>query len=470
MAFTEFYCNASTGSNMNGGSDENTSPSYSATNGQWNSGTGVFTPTSGDPSASVTVGEFAHVFADGATTPTFIGRVTAVNSTTVTVSTTAKSGTAPGTAASGVSINVGGVWKGPDGAEDFPFGFITSAQVDASSNLARVNLKNNAQYDVSAGLNHNVAGPLVFQGYTSTPGDGGRAVIDGGSGAAYTLLTVSGTVVTIADIQCQNNGTTGFISRSVLGSGVGVRFLRCVAANVRGQGFAATSDGVMFIDCEAYNINQDSGGANGGFVLSDGCVALRCISHDNSVTSSQGFTIGNQAIAINCIADSNASHGFAITAASVVIGCVSYNNLGNGINISGSFNLLVENCILSSNNLYGIQAFSSANGQGVLMRNCAFYNNTSGETANLNSDLVAGSITLTGDPFTDPADGDFRLNATAGAGDDCRGAGIGTFTQTAASYSGTVGYPDVGAVQHQDAGGGTQLIVGVLGARSIGTY
>ena len=99
------------GGGLNSNGEPATSAVYSATNGGWNSGTGVFTPTSGNPSATVTVGDWANVFTDGSTTPVFIGRVTAVNATTVTVSTTAKSGTAPTTAGTGISINVGGERK-----------------------------------------------------------------------------------------------------------------------------------------------------------------------------------------------------------------------------------------------------------------------------------------------------------------------------------------------------------------------
>jgi hypothetical protein len=185
MAFTEFYCRSG-GSNMNGGglstgAEPSTAAAYSATNGGWSSTTGVFTPTSGNPSLSVTVGDFANVFTDGSTTPVFIGRVTAVNSTTVTVSTTAKSGTAPTTAGTGISINVGGAWKGPNGAVGFPYGFITNALTDSSTNRPRVNFKNDQTYSITAAMTHANNGPAKFQGYTTSAGDGGKATVDGGT-------------------------------------------------------------------------------------------------------------------------------------------------------------------------------------------------------------------------------------------------------------------------------------------------
>lgn len=131
MAFTDFYCNSG-GSNLNAGSTTGAAI-YTATNGGWNSGTGVFTPTSGNPSLTVNVGDFASIYADGSTVTGFVGRVTAVSSTIITVSTTAKSSTAPSTSASGISCNVGGAWLGPNGTSGFPIGFIQSTMTDSSS-------------------------------------------------------------------------------------------------------------------------------------------------------------------------------------------------------------------------------------------------------------------------------------------------------------------------------------------------
>jgi len=93
MAYTEFYCDASAGSNLNGGSPIGSPYPLTYTNGNWNSGTGVFTVASGNPSTDgVQAGDFAAVYLDGASAPTgYVGRVTGVTSTTITVSTSARS-------------------------------------------------------------------------------------------------------------------------------------------------------------------------------------------------------------------------------------------------------------------------------------------------------------------------------------------------------------------------------------------
>jgi hypothetical protein len=64
--------------------------------------------------------------------------------------------------------------------------------------------------------------------------------------------------------------------------------------------------------------------------------------------------------------------------------------------------------------------------------------------------VVTGTVSLSADPCTNAAGGDFSLNNTASAGVACRAAGIpGAFPG-----GNTTGYLDIGAVQHQDAGGG----------------
>jgi hypothetical protein len=73
--------------------------------------------------------------------------------------------------------------------------------------------------------------------------------------------------------------------------------------------------------------------------------------------------------------------------------------------------------------------------------------------------IESGTVTYANDvtPWVDPANGDFRINLAA-----AKGAGRGTFTQTAASYTGTIGYPDIGAAQHLEAsaGGGLNVVGG----------
>lgn len=463
MAFTEFYCNASTGSNMNGGSDENASPSYSATNGGWNSGTRVFTPASGNPSLSVTVGQYANVFTDGSTTPVFGGYVSAVNSTTVTIHATRSWGTPPSTAGSGISINVGGVWKGSNGAVSFPYGFVDPAMTNAAGDTPRVNFKNNTQYDITAAMTHSIAGPVRFEGYTTTPGDGGKASIDGGtSGASYVLLTLSGANNDLCNFIFKNNGASGSASGVVI-SGAECYAEGIVVHDVRGFGLQLAGAGVRSIEGETYACNQANGVFVGGVRMAATPTYLeRHISHDNTGSNSIGIFLEGVSHLLDCIVDGNGAHGVMANhaGANEIIGLDAYENGGDGIrlNNSAAARHYIANCNFVKNGGYGINGSGSGANHGVVM-NCGFGTgtmvNTSGTTTGLKSMVVVGSVNYAANitPWVDPDNGDFRINLAA-----AKGAGRGAFTQTASGYAGTIGYPDIGAAQHQDSGGGTTII------------
>lgn len=450
MPYTEFYVQP-TGSNVNAGSTTADAAAYTATNGGWDSGTGVFTPASGDPSASVAVGDFASVYNDGATVAVFVGRVTAVNSTTITVSTTAKSGTAPTTNASGRSIKVGGAWAGPSGAVAFPFNFAAGTMTNASGHIPRVNFKNGTNYAITAAIAHNSNGPAVFQGYTTTVGDGGRAVLDGGtSGASYLLFTIAGTATLVADFEYQNNGATGSANGASISSfGTHSRFWRCVAHDVRGSGFyAAAASNSGFIECEAYACNQSATAALAGFQNAvGGTKYVRCISHDNP-GSTHGFTTSFQASYAHCIADSNGGDGFIVssTANPLFVNCDAFANGSDGVEMTAQGGE-IQNCNFVDNAGYGI---NSTGTPLVLAMGCGFGAGTraNGSGTVFGAVIEVGSVTYANDvtPWADPDDGDFRIVLAA-----AKNAGRGSFLQTQSGYgapNATVAYSDIGAGLH----------------------
>ena len=207
MSFTEFCCRSG-GSNLNAGTrtGNSTEPGTAAdltySSGTWVASTGVFTVASGNPQTDgVAVGDFASVYADGSTVTGFVGRVTARDTTTITVSLTAKAGTAPTDGTGNRTLKIGGAWKGPNGTDKFPFGTIASTLTNASSDPPRVNFKNDATYAITAALGPGTSG-IWYEGYTSSYSDGGRAIIDGGtSGASYYLLDMlSGTSCTLKNL------------------------------------------------------------------------------------------------------------------------------------------------------------------------------------------------------------------------------------------------------------------------------
>lgn len=457
MAFQEFYCDYATGANINAGDDKTL---VTSTNGDWgNAAANRFTAASGTPFSGVAVGDYASVYLDGATLAVYIGRVTAINGggASLDISSTIKAGTAPSTGATGRSCTVGGKWKGPNAAENFPFGFVAGTMTKVTTNeIPRVNLKNGTSYLISGAITHGATGPVVFQGYTTTPGDGGLATIDAQNNA-ITILTVTGTLTELEDIGVTNNDASGSGNGIVLNASY-ASCRRCVAWDIRANAFSATNAyAAPFIECEAYNWNV-AAGTNYGFTMgNEGGQCIRCIAHDAPAAGSRGFNFGpNSAGGYYCIADTCASDGFYLQdyGKKTLIGCDAYNNGGDGIEIADGRIVYIENCNLIKNGGYGINVSVATHYIGHLVNNgfgSGTQANTSGaKTTSIKSLVEIGSVTYGTDllPWVDAPNGDFRVNLAA-----AKGAGRSSFRQTAASYAGAVGYPDIGSNQHQDAGG-----------------
>ncbi len=438
MAYTEFYCDATNGANINAG-DNTANGVVTSTNGGWSTVTNIFTAAAGTPFSGVSVGDFASVYIDGATVAVYIGRVTNVGGggATLTISSTAKMGTAPTTSGTARSCTTGGAWKGPNAASSFPFNLLANTLTNAAANPYRVNLKNNATYPVTSGITWSNVGPGVMEGYTSSAGDGGRAIIDGGTtGASYNLFTMGSTDQICRNMIFQNNGATG-TADGVIGNGGRSEFFNCTFNNTRGSGLVLQAASIA-IQCEAYACNQSNfGGAagGGGYRIVDG-VCVRCTAHHNTGTFNSGFTLpGGGGRFVDCIADSNGQHGFTCPAVSATVGfylfgCVARNNgvgnSGRGVDVAcTNGTAYVENCTLEGNGAYGISYTATTSFLSVA--DCAYYNNATAMTNGVQDEV--GAITLTASPFSDAANGDFSLNSSIGAGASCRNKGLGTFFQ-----------------------------------------
>jgi hypothetical protein len=221
------------------------------------------------------------------------------------------------------------------------------------------------------------------------------------------------------------------------------KWINCTARNCTGTG--ATSGGF----CDLYTVAHVN-------------VWHGCYSHDNA---GSGFAVhgGGEAalVMINCIADTNTQSGFydnadAAFLSSTWFNCVSYGNTQHGFrsqlnssNGAAAFAGAV-NCIAANNTQYGFSCATTAiinNGNSLLgARNSATYNNSAG--AYQNWATPEGAITLTADPFTSAAAGDFSLNSTAGGGAALRELAF------PATIGLTSNYASVGAAEPQATGGG----------------
>lgn len=344
-------------------------------------------------------------------------------------------------------------------ASNFPFNLGTMAALkNASGHVPRFNLKNDGQYNIASGITFS-GSDIVIQGYSSILGDGGRATIDGGSNA-ITLITAASANQVIADIIAQNNGSSG--TNRGFSSSAQVLFLRCVANNIRGNGYHVSIAGTTLIECEAYACNKANTAGLAGFAMSSSVSFFNCIAHDNTGSGADGF--GNNAagtannILVNCIADSNGRHGFCIGPSTnvVILNCDAYNNGGDGYNNNNTTldcQSTIRNCNFIKNTGWGINSSITTGRWTGTIDNCGFGAGTqvngSGSTNATDGVIISGSVTYASNvtPWIDPANGDFRINLATAAG-----AGRGSFTQTQSSYGSAsmLAYPDIGAVQHKD--------------------
>lgn len=308
------------------------------------------------------------------------------------------------------------------------------------------------------------AAPSVICGYSTTRGDGGRAILS--TSSAITMFTCAGNNQHIYNLELDGNDTgltaisftNGSESRGNVvancyiheWSTKGLNLLRALAYNCRVSDMkAAATCAFDVVNGAAYDCIADANPCHGfSFVSANttNAALVRCVAYNNTGASVDGFNLENclgQVVVMNCVSMSNGRDGIGVNGS--YIGCSLLNN------------------ILISNGGYGIRF--PANGRRIASPDInynAFYNNTTG--ARLGIVAGANDVTLTGDPFTNAAGLDFSLDNTANEGAACRAAGF-----PGAAQFGT-GYIDRGAVQHADPAGGGFLAPRAMIVQNIGTY
>ena len=454
MPYTELCCRSG-GSNLNAGSrsgsstEPGTAADFTYASGNWVNASGVFTVASGNPSTDgVVAGDFASVYANGSTVTGFVGRVTAVSATTITVSSTVIAGAKPTDGTGTRTLKVGGAWAGPAGAVTFPFGFIIGTLVGTSGFPARVNFKNDINpYLPTASLAHSLAGPVVFQGYTSSYGDKGRATFDAGA-TAIIVINSTGAQIGFADIIVTNNGASG-TNIGLVCSGARSFALRCVAYNIRSSGMTGASN--AFIECEAYQCNKSFSAGQGGFGAFGNFT--NCIAHRNTGSvNCAGFITPNTMT--GCIAADNSGSGVQFNSATqaTIRNCDFYNNAVSGIAVgTGGLGIVVVNSNFIKNTGYGINCsttgivFSLRNGfgAGTMANTLGTINPSTTAVTEVDSLTYPANVT----PWADPTNGDYRITLV-----QAKNVGYSEFPESDTSYSAlanTIAYPDIGAAQAQ---------------------
>lgn len=208
--------------------------------------------------------------------------------------------------------------------------------------------------------------------------------------------------------------------------------------NVHFSGGANGTDGYQQVGSDRVNIHFENCTFDGG----DRGIELASVSSFSSMSVN------------GCVFDSQDAEGISFTGSSLYNVSIQrstfYGAGADGITssvLSVAQLVTVRNCIFEANGGYGIDAAANSDFTWDVDYN-ADYNNTSGVYNNLTAG--ANDVNLSGSAFTNAASDDFSLNNTAGQGADCRAAGF-----PGALTSHGTGFADIGALQHQDAGGGS---------------
>lgn len=265
-----------------------------------------------------------------------------------------------------------------------------------------------ATQNVSGGTLY-VASQVQVEGYKTTIGDRAARPVISGNG-----VTVSGSVISFntphynrlgayaisIEIDGQNTVSQGFNNSA---NYIALVF-DCVARNCE-HGFVGGGSSGITYNCEAHDCTI-SGFLSGSLVY---CWADSC---------QIGFSTGVRNMD-SCIASNSTSHGVSVgnTYLFTWKKCVAINNGGDGFHNNYDIGYASE-MISVGNAGYG---YRMGGGNGTTaMFDCADYNNTSGRTSNSNTSRDFRPINLTGDPFVDSANNDYRLNDIAGAGAELR--------------------------------------------------
>jgi uncharacterized protein (TIGR02217 family) len=320
-----------------------------------------------------------------------------------------------------------------------------------------VYIKTSGGYSISTGLTFATAGtdgfPISWIGYSSSRTDGLQAVLTWTGAGGGVVATFSGADQIIRNLAIVGNANT---DRGLIVTGQACRVWNCSASGCQLSGISLTGVEVHGHRCTATTCGTASAGTT-------------------------GFNMGSSAIAYDCRSFSNTGNGFASSNADgQCIRCDAYLNTKSGFYCFGSGSLALFNCVASGNTLDGWRFDSSSGFDKSASYNGAFTGNAAWGVNYLSSDVSgatalglaawvnnayfgngsgarrqvpagSGDITLTADPWTSAAVGNFAPNTTAGGGAALRAAGYPGGYGLTSSPATQIGYLDVGSVQSQAA-------------------
>ena len=338
---------------------------------------------------------------------------------------------------SGASVKVGGALASIGG-----MGAVFSTADQAVAGMKAYIKYSETEYSLTTDSVNTAGGPLdndvnsmadklfYMEGYETSRGDmGAKPIINAGTETSITIIKLEGEyagkqmAVNIKVDGNENSSVTGFAG---VGGDDDHYFVRCEAIDCTTAGFYQ----------HGYVVSSKASNCGYGF---QGILAIKCWA-DGCTTGFEGpSTVLNYCLATDCTGN---GFGGGNNFQGVFHGCTAYNNGGHGFeDRTSSFQgTLYTDCVSVNNGGYGFKLSSTS-----AMFSCATYNNTSGRSDD--SEIAdIDPITMTGDPFDNQGSDKYEPDNTTNQGALLRGLAYG--------IPGQDDYTDVGAVQHEDAGGG----------------
>ena len=338
---------------------------------------------------------------------------------------------------------------GGDGSAEDPWTLDEAAAQAAAGE--RVNIKAGV-YALSAALSPAYDGwknaPIVWRGYTDLPGDAaGPVVVLDASGAAQPAINC-----VRAFHRFENLEMLGDASMSCAGVALGgLRNVawRCRVAAAGREAFLLSGQSAMAIGCEAVGWGQQY--PSSGYRIpidAYNATTIGCVARDgfgDGFEARSGYGNGFS----HCVAARCTGHGFlASSLAQEVAGTIAHCtavSCGECGAYSAGQSLLLHNCLLLGNGLYGVGAHATRKAQITLLAS-AFWGNVLDDVEDASVELFEATerIVLAADPLMDAANNDFRLKAGARA---LAGAGFPDGLLVEGAWRNWSGGADIGAVQ-----------------------
>jgi len=302
----------------------------------------------------------------------------------------------------------------------------------------------------------------IFRGYGSSIGDGTKFVFDletsnrltiSGESSKFQCVDITGS--TVSNMVVINGDAAQIDDFSIVGTGTTTN----------------SHTALQLLDGNAFNgyieNNSTAAGTSGICLTISRATVSRCEVVSTRVgiradMSSRPTTISDTLVyekgssAVTGILLNNGSGQVASTFNNLTVdGYTTSIDLTSTPLITATTPIIFSNLILS-NATQGIASTDVASAtMPVYMSTIAFYN-ISGADTEFGDNPVINSIALTVEPYTDAASNDYSLNNTAGGGADCRAAQLFAGGKTA-------NFRDIGAMQHEDTGGGGGGISTLIG-------